>query len=188
MLPNYGGNACYLTTVCASRRTANNTDNVVTTNFTYFWPRREVVCTQKLSIGALPHILRAGLHLFNTMYLSMKSCGRWVKNLTKCLGFFLYSFAALRTGFKTSVEQDLCGTEPSCCGSTDPSQCSNTVLEWGRDKLHKYLGAGKIRFLPPQPRTSQKQVYIQDKTTLSFGFMLESSAPLFAYTISLKKI
>ena len=88
MLPNYGGNACFLTAVCASRRTANNTDNVVTTNSTYFWPRREVVCTQKLSIGALPHILRAALHLFNTMYLSMKSCGHWVKNLTKRLGFF----------------------------------------------------------------------------------------------------
>lgn len=53
--------------------------------------------------------------------------------------------------------------------------------------VHDYLGAGKIRFLPLQPGISQKQSYIQGKIALSFGFMLKSSVPLFAYTAGLKK-
>lgn len=54
--------------------------------------------------------------------------------------------------------------------------------------VHNYLGAEKIRFLPLQPRTCLKEVYIQSKTSLSFDLMLGSSVPLFTYTISFKKI
>lgn len=54
---------------------------------------------------------------------------------------------------------------------------ANFITIWGWKDL----------FLPPQPRTPQKQVHIQGKTTLSFGFMLESSVSLFAYINSLKE-
>lgn len=76
-------------------------------------------------------------------------------------------------------------THPRC--RFTPFHTMHRSMKSSGHRVQNYLGAGKIHFLPLQPRTSQKQVYIQGKTALSFAFLLGSNVLLITHTNTSKR-